>query len=294
MSIFTPSTALYMDVLDYLDRRGIPSIAGIFDDYDQETNPYSTNFKSVVVPEDIVSPDPAARLPMMPIQIEERGGGPRTGRFGNLDPASERMVLVDGVPTTVYTDASGLLKTFDGKNVKGKVNPQTGAFDYEFDAISPGVETYAADAPPSFSLKEEDDEDDNEGIAGLSIGDYDYGTFGPSPMGIGGTSAFSRTARVDTAIKQGAVDLAARQKAAAEKKKKEEEARRKVREAEIERAQRAEVERIRQENERKGQGGYQSDFAQDKEFMEGPGGGEKGGGSPGSSGPGGSDTMGSF
>ena len=231
MSIFTPSTALYMDVLDYLDRRGIPSIAGIFDDYDQATNPYLTNenVKSVVVPENIVPPDPAARLPMMPIQIEERGGGPRTGRFGNLDPASERMVLVDGVPTTVYTDASGLLKTFDGKNVKGKVNPQTGAFDYEFDAISPGVEIYAADAPPSFSLKEEDDEDDDEGIAGLSTGDYDYGTFGPSPMGIGGTSAFSRTARVDTAIKQGAVDLAARL-AEAEKKKKEEEKKKKLKE----------------------------------------------------------------
>ena len=225
MSIFTPSTALYMDVLDYLDRRGIPSIAGIFDDYDQATNPYLTdeNVKSVVVPENIVSPDPAARLPMMPIQIEERGGGPRTGRFGNLDPASERMVLVDGVPTTVYTDASGLLKTFDGKNVKGKVNPQTGAFDYEFDAISPGVEIYAADAPPSFSLKEEDDEDDDEGIAGLSIGDYDYGTFAPS------TSAFSYGAKKGVAVQQGAVDLAARL-AEAEKKKKEEEKKKRLKE----------------------------------------------------------------
>ena len=183
------------------------------------------------------------------------------------------MVLVDGVPTTVYTDASGLLKTFDGKNVKGKVNPQTGAFDYEFDAISPGVETYAADAPPSiFSSKEEDDEDDDEGIAGLSIGDYDYGTFGPN------TSAFSRAARVDTAIKQGAVDLAARE---AEKKRKAEEAIRKAQEkaAKEEQAKRDAVERMRQQNEREGRGGYQSDFAQDRGFMGGRGG---------------SDEMGSF
>ena len=292
MSIFTPSTALYQDVLDYLDRRGIPSIAGIFDNYNQATNPYTIDFnKGIGAASNTIGPVVDAPRPVMPVQIEGRGDGPRgTGLFGNLDPASERMVLVDGVPTTVYTDASGLLKTFDGKNVKGKVNPLTGAFDYEFDAISPGVETYAADAPPSiFSSKEEDDEDDDEGIAGLSTGDYDYGTFGPSPMGIGGTSAFSRTARVDTAIKQGAVDLAARE---AEKKRKAEEARRKAQEeaAKIERAQRAEVERIRQENERKGQGGYQSDFAQDKDFM----GGEGRGRGMGAGDKGGSDTMGSF
>ena len=213
MSIFTPSTALYQDVLDYLDRRGIPSIAGIFDDYDQATNPYLTNenVKSVVVPENIVPPDPALRGP---VQIEGRGDGPRgTGLFGNLEPGSKRTVLVDGVPTEVYTNiTSGLTQTFDGKNVKGNVT-ETGAFDYEFDAISPGVEIYAADAPPSFSLKEEDDEDDNEGIAGLSIGDYDYGTFGPS------TSAFSYGAKKGVAVQQGAVDLAARL-AEIEKKKK--------------------------------------------------------------------------
>ena len=216
MSIFTPSTALYQDVLDYLDRRGIPSIAGIFDDYDPATNPYLTNenVKSVVVPENIVPPDPALRGP---VQIEGRGDGPRgTGLFGNLEPGSKRTVLVDGVPTEVYTNiTSGLTQTFDGKNVKGNVT-ETGAFDYEFDAISPGVEIYAADAPPSFSLKEEDEEDDaddNEGIAGLSIGDYDYGTFGPS------TSAFSYGAKKGVAVQQGAVDLAARL-AEIEKKKK--------------------------------------------------------------------------
>jgi len=65
-----------------------------------------------------------------------------------------------------------------------------------------------------------------------------------------------------------------------------------------EQAQRDAVERMRQRNEREGRGGYQSNFAQDRDFMEGPqgdgDGGGGGGGSPGSSGPGGSDSMGSF
>ena len=277
MSIFTPSTALYQDVLDYLDRRGIPSIAGIFDNYNQATNPYTIDFnKGIGAASNTIGPVVDAPRPVMPVQIEGRGDGPRgTGLFGNLEPGSKRTVLVDGVPTEVYTNmTSGLTQTFDGKNVKGNVT-ETGAFDYEFDAISPSVETYAADAPPSiFSSKEEDDEDDedDEGIAGLSTGDYDYGTFGPN------TSAFSRAARVDTAIKQGAVDLAARE---AEKKRKAEEAIRKAQEkaAKEEQAKRDAVERMRQQNEREGRGGYQSDFAQDRGFMGGRGG---------------SDEMGSF
>jgi len=65
-----------------------------------------------------------------------------------------------------------------------------------------------------------------------------------------------------------------------------------------EQAQRDAVENMRQRNEREGRGGYQSNFAQDRDFMEGPqgdgDGGNNGGGSPGSSGPGGSDSMGSF
>ena len=61
--------------------------------------------------------------------------------------------------------------------------------------------------------------------------------------------------------------------------------------------QRAEVARMQAENRDRNRGGYQSSFAQDRDFMEGPGGGRDMGQeatSPGSSGPGGSDTMGSF
>ena len=259
---------LYKRYLEYLmeDLPDVSDIGGYFD------------VPTTAEREGIESLDTEIKTPMAPMNQTRGGGGdgePRgIGRFQNLDPRSEKMVLVNGVPTKVYRNiTSGLLQTFDGKNVKGDVNTQTGAFDYEFDAISPSVETYAADAPPSiFSSKEEDDEDDDEGIAGLSIGDYDYGTFGPN------TSAFSRAARVDTAIKQGAVDLAARE---AEKKRKAEEAIRKAQEkaAKEEQAKRDAVERMRQQNEREGRGGYQSDFAQDRGFMGGRGG---------------SDEMGSF
>jgi len=57
-----------------------------------------------------------------------------------------------------------------------------------------------------------------------------------------------------------------------------------------EQAQRDAVERMRQQNKREGRGGYQSDFAQDRDFMDG-GDGDRGN-NPGDKG--GSDTMGSF
>jgi hypothetical protein len=44
MAVRTPYTPLYEDVLDYLERSGLPSVGGIFDDYDQSTNPFITNF----------------------------------------------------------------------------------------------------------------------------------------------------------------------------------------------------------------------------------------------------------
>ena len=255
MSIFTPSTALYQDVLDYLDRRGIPSIAGIFDDYNQSTNPYVINFDEESE-SNITEP---RRMPMLPIQIEGPGDGPRgIGLFGNLEPGSKRTVLVNGVPTEVYKNiTTGLLQTFDGKNVKGDVT-ETGAYDYEFEASK------------------------GEGL---------------NPMNVGGISAFSRTGRVDTANKQGAVDKAARE---AEKKRKAEEAARKAQEearrksleeaAKKEQARRDAVERMRQQNEREGRGGYQSDFAQDRDFMDG---GDRGRGM-GAEDKGGSSSMGSF
>ena len=202
---------LYRRYLEYLSS-DLPDVSDIGGFIDVPTTAERKGLESLLdTTEDVRTP----LGPMAPMnQQREGGGGPRgEGLFGNLEPGSKRTVLVDGVPTEVYTNiTSGLTQTFDGKNVKGNVT-ETGAFDYEFDAISPGVEIYAADAPPSFSLKEEDDEDDNEGIAGLSIGDYDYGTFGPS------TSAFSYGAKKGVAVQQGAVDLAARL-AEIEKKKK--------------------------------------------------------------------------
>jgi len=57
-----------------------------------------------------------------------------------------------------------------------------------------------------------------------------------------------------------------------------------------EQAQRDAVERMRQRNEREGRGGYQSNFAQDRDFM---GGGDRDRGNDPSD-AGGSDTMGSF
>jgi len=240
---FTPSTFLYQDVLDYLDRRGIPSITGIFDDYNESTNPYVIDFDEETETESKSNTTGPRRMPMLPIQIEGPGDGPRgIGLFGNLEPGSKRTVLVDGVPTEVYKNiTTGLLQTLDGKNVKGDVT-ETGAYDYEFEASK------------------------GEGL---------------NPMNVGGISAFSRTGRVDTAVKQAAIDKAAREEAA---RKAREEAARKAREEAARRAQeearqRAEVERIRQENERNRTGGYQSDFAQDRDFMGGRGG---------------SDEMGSF
>ena len=170
---FTPSTFLYQDVLDYLDRRGIPSITGIFDDYNESTNPYVIDFDEETESESNIT-EPR-RMPMLPIQIEGPGDGPRgIGLFGNLEPGSKRTVLVDGVPTEVYKNiTTGLLQTLDGKNVKGDVT-ETGAYDYEFEASKGAI----------------------------------------NPMNVGGISAFSRTGRVDTAIQQAAIDKAAREEAA--------------------------------------------------------------------------------
>ena len=128
---------LYRRYLEYLSS-DLPDVSDIGGFIDVPTTAERKGLESLLdTTEDVRTP----LGPMAPMnQQREGGGGPRTGRFGNLDPASERMVLIDGVPTRVYTDASGLLKTFDGRNVKGEVNTQTGAFDYEADAY--GIPSY--------------------------------------------------------------------------------------------------------------------------------------------------------
>tara|TARA_R100001591_G_scaffold67060_1_gene76271 strand:+ start:777 stop:1598 length:822 start_codon:yes stop_codon:yes gene_type:complete len=246
MSIFTPSTALYQDVLDYLDRRGIPSIAGIFDDYNQSTNPYTIDFnQGIGAASNIIGPVAGAPRPVMPVQMDGRGDGPRgEGLFGNLEPGSKRTVLVDGVPTEVYRNiTSGLLQTFDGKNVKGDVQTI-------FDPSNRAGVTLATDAS-------ENDEQDYMNL--------DYGIFEPN------TSAFSRAARVDTAIKQGAVDLAAREKAAAEAAKREkaiEESRKRAKE---EADRKKEIQDLQDRIDR-------GDFGKNDNNNDRPGGGGYGGG----------------
>ena len=75
------------------------------------------------------------------------------------------------------------------------------------------------------------------------------------------------------------------EKARREKAAKEEAARRAQEQAKLDA-----VERMRQQNERRGQGGYQSDFAQDRDFMDG---GDRDRGM-GAEDKGGSSSMGSF
>ena len=270
---------LYRRYLEYLSS-DLPDVSDIGGFIDVPTTAEREGLESLLdTTENVRTP----LGPMAPMnQQREGGGGPRgTGIFGNLDRDSRRRVLIDGVLTDVYTNlTSGLTQTYDGKNVKGGINTI-------FDPSNLGGVTLATD-------------EDDDGY------DYDYSTFGPSVLGFGsspfsgvssirGTSPFSLDRRREEAI-----ELDFERKEAEKAKKKA---------AEIEKAKKAMVEKMKQENQKPGQeqGGYQSNFAQDKEFMDGPkddrpggggyGGGKDlggGGGSPGSSGPGGSDTMGSF
>ena len=256
---------LYRRYLEYLSS-DLPDVSDIGGFIDVPTTAERKGLESLLdTTEDVRTP----LGPMAPMnQQREGGGGPRgEGLFGNLEPGSKRTVLVDGVPTEVYRNiTSGLLQTYDGKNVKGGI-------ETIFDPSNLGGVTLATDAS----------EDDDE-----------YGIFDPNnpqgiSFGIGGASPFSLDKRrEDAIINQFEFERKRREEEEARQKKIAEE--KAEREAEIERAQRAEVERIRQENERLGKGGYQSDFKQDKNFMEGEGRGR--GNDPGDKG--GSDTMGSF
>ena len=133
MAFRTPFTPLYADVLDYLNRgstiRGLPSIAGIFDDYDASKNNRLGIFDEEETTTKSTGP---IGIPAAPMNQMRDGDGPRgEGLFGNLDPQSKKTVLINGVPTEVYRDiTSGLLKTYDGKNVKDYQMP--------FDPSNPG------------------------------------------------------------------------------------------------------------------------------------------------------------
>jgi hypothetical protein len=150
---------LYKRYLEYLmeDLPDVSDIGGYFDVPTTEER------------EGIESLDTEIKTPMAPMNQTRGGDGDQRGigRFQNLDPRSEKMVLINGVPTKVYRNiTSGLLQTFDGKNVKGDVT-ETGAFDYEgdaygtkkgdvgfFDPSNPaGISVFAPSTSP-FSLSE--------------------------------------------------------------------------------------------------------------------------------------------
>ena len=163
-----------------------------------------------------------------------------------------------------------------GSSENFNLGPKGEAFDYEADAYNIGP-TFAGQLS-KFAV----------GLANL-----------PTPFNYLKT-AISNSAKVQKEKEEAAIKKAEEERVAREliaEAKKIEAARieaARIEAARIEAAQRDAVERMRQQNEREGRGGYQSNFAQDREFMDGPQGDGGGGGSPGSSGPGGSDSMGSF
>ena len=131
------------------------------------------------------------------------------------------------------------------------------------------------------SLREDDDD----------VFDYEYDAYGivdPFSMGVKGSTiheiglaaADKERARLQEVARVEAFERQQKeaQQAAIDRQKAKEQ------------AQRDAVERMRQQNKREGRGGYQSDFAQDRDFMDG-GDGDRGN-NPGDKG--GSDTMGSF
>ena len=111
---------LYRRYLEYLSS-DLPDVSDIGGFIDVPTTAEREGLESLLdTTEDVRTP----LGPMAPMnQQREGGGGPRgEGLFGNLEPGSKRTVLVDGVPTEVYRNiTSGLLQTYDGKNVKGGI-----------------------------------------------------------------------------------------------------------------------------------------------------------------------------
>lgn len=127
MAVRTPYTPLYEDVLDYLERSGLPSVGGIFDDYDQSTNPFITNF------DELTNSDKTGinslTNPLLPIvndnsgdelalirqkMLEEQGGYPRGIDYS--DPNIQNY------------------KNFIHPTMNQIANDDDDVFDYEYDA----------------------------------------------------------------------------------------------------------------------------------------------------------------
>lgn len=132
------------------------------------------------------------------------------------------------------------------------------------------------------SLRKDDDD----------VFDYEYDAYGivdPFSMGVKGSPTIHEIGLAAADKERARLQEVARVKAFEEQQRQAQQAaidRQKTKEQ----AQKDAVERMRQQNEREGRGGYQSDFAQDRDFMDG--GDRDRGNNPGDKG--GSDTMGSF
>ena len=154
-----------------------------------------------------------------------------------------------------------------GSSENFNLGPKGEAFDYEADAYNIG---------PTFAGQ----------LSKIAVG---LGNL-PTPFNYL-RKAISNSARIQREKEEAAIKKAEEERVAREliaEAEKIEAAR--IEAARIEAAQRDAVERMRQQNERQGTGGYQSNFAQDRDFMDG---GNRGTGNNPSD-KGGSDTMGSF
>ena len=124
MAFRTPFTPLYADVLDYLNRgstiRGLPSIAGIFDDYDASKN----NRLGIFDEEETTKP--VIQLGVPPEMDGDRGpgpygirrGDPRIRTEGDYNPYAYRQTMAKsgvGIPSGILADSEFLY----GKKLPG-------------------------------------------------------------------------------------------------------------------------------------------------------------------------------
>lgn len=120
MAVRTPYTPLYEDVLDYLERSGLPSVGGIFDDYDESKNPFIIDF------EESTSSDDLDKTPLSLIQAT-RGGG---GDFSVYNPDPTRTRTSDEYSPYAYRQAAA--NTYRGPNDPGIGIPSGILSDSEF------------------------------------------------------------------------------------------------------------------------------------------------------------------
>ena len=111
----TPFTPLYGDVLRYLDRRGLPSVSNIFGDYKGATNPYLIDFDEEETT--TTKPTDQIRMPAAPLnQKRDSGGGPSPRGIGSFGNLDPNSVKYFNL---------------NGKIVKGYRNLSSGLYQTE-------------------------------------------------------------------------------------------------------------------------------------------------------------------